>query len=171
MPEKEIQLLKTQIEKLSMKGFDLDAWKKYTIIILARIFGENSMKIKQIESIEYDYSSWSLRDTTGSNIYLDSCKKLGREILQASVDELETLGLPEAESTTNEFFEVIMDALKDELKGTQVKEIGQILASGDAPEVKRANLLEKLKEYGSETSQDILSNILTSLPVIKKFIK
>ena len=32
-------------------------------------------------------------------------------------------------------------------------------------------VLEKLKEYGSEISQDILSNILTSLPVIKKFIR
>lgn len=171
MPEKEIQLLKTQIDKLSKKDFDLDAWKKYTIIILARIFGGNSMKIKQIENIEYDYSSWSLRDTTGSNIYLDSCKKLGREILQASVDELETLGLPQTEAATDEFFQVITDALQDELKGTQVKEIGQILASGDEASVKRDKVLEKLKEYGSETSQDILSNILTSLPVIKKFIK
>lgn len=171
MPDKEIQLLKTQIDKLKARDFDLDAWKKYTIIILARIFGENSVKIRQIESIEYDYSSWSLRDTTGSNIYLDSCKKLGREILQASVDELETLGLPEKEANQDEFFQVITDALKDELKGTQVKEIGNILSSGDDPNVKRENILEKLKEYGSETSQDILSNILTSLPVIKKFIK
>ncbi len=171
MPEKEIQLLKTQIDKLKAKDFDLDAWKKYTIIILARIFGENSMKTKQIESIEYDYSSWSLRDTTGSNIYLDSCKKLGREILQASVDELETLGLPQTEISADEFFKVIEDALKDELKGMQVKEIGKILAGGDDAKVKREQVLEKLKEYGSETSQDILSNILTSLPVIKKFIK
>jgi hypothetical protein len=171
MPDKEIQLLKTQIDKLSKKDFDLDAWKKYTIIILARIFGENSMKIKQIENIEYDYSSWSLRDTTGSNTYLDSCKKLGREILQASVDELETLGLPQSETSADEFFQVIADALKDELKGTQVKELGQILSSGDSQPEKRDKILEKLKEYGSDTSQDILSNILTSLPVIKKFIK
>jgi hypothetical protein len=171
MPDKEIQLLRTQIDKLGKKDFDLDAWKKYTIIILARIFGENSVKIKQIESIEYDYSSWSLRDTTGSNIYLDSCKKLGREILQASVDELETLGLPEAESTTDEFFRVISGALEDELKGTQVREISQILASGEDHLTKRENILEKLKEYGSEISQDILSNILTSNPVIKKFTK
>jgi hypothetical protein len=171
MPEKEIQLLRVQIDKLAAKGFDLDAWKKATIIILARIFGENTLKIKQIESIEYDYSSWSLRDTTGSNNYLDSCKKLGREILQASVDELETLGLPKAEETSDEFYHVITSALQDELKGSQVKEINQILASGESPEVKREKILEKLKEYGSDISHDILSNILTSLPMIKKFIK
>ena len=171
MPEQEINLLKAQIDKLNAKGFDLDAWKKYTIIILARIFGENSQKIKQIESIEYDYSSWSLRDTTGSNTYLDSCKKLGREILQASVDELETLGLPQTEKNKDEFFLVITNALQDELKGSQVKEIGQVLASGDSPEQKREKILEKLKEYGSETAQDILSNILTSLPMIKKYTR
>ena len=171
MPEKEIKLLKTQIDKLNNKGFDLDAWKKSTIIILARIFGENNLKIKQIESIEYDYSSWSLRDTTGFNTYLDSCKKLGREILQASVDELETLGLPITEETTDEFFLVITGALQDELKGSQVKEINQILASGENPDAKRDKILEKLKEYGSDSSQDILSNILTSLPMIKKFTR
>ena len=171
MPDKEIQLLKTQIDKLSKKDFDLDAWKKATIIILARIFGENNLKIRQIESIEYDYSSWSLRDTTGFNTYLDSCKKLGREILQASIDELESLGLPKSEETTDEFFLIITSALQDEMKGSQVKEINQVLASGESPEIKREKILEKLKEYGSEISQDILSNILTSLPMIKKFTK
>lgn len=171
MPEKEIQLLKTQIEKLEARDFDLDAWKKYTIIILARIFGDNSQKIKQIENIEYDYSSWSLRDTTGSNTYLDSCKKLGREILQASIDEIENLGLPKEEESPDEFFQVIENALHDELKGTQVKEIGMILGSGDSPELKREKILEKLKEYGSEISHDILANILTSSPMIKKYTR
>jgi hypothetical protein len=171
MPEKEIRLLKSQIEKLNAKGFDLDAWKKYTIVILARIFGENSQKIKQIESIEFEYNSWSLRDTTGTNAYLDSCKKLGREILQASIDELESLGLPQSETLPDEFFLVITNALQDELKGSQVKEIGQILESGDSPEVKKEKILEKLKEYGSETAQDILANILTSLPMIKKYTR
>lgn len=171
MPKKEIQLLKTQIDKLKSKDFDLDAWKKYTIIILSRIFGDNSQKVKQIESIEYDYSSWSLRDTTGSDSYLDSCKKLGREILQASVDELESLGLPESEQVSDEFFLTITNALQDELKGSQVKEIGRILESGDSAEQKRALILEKLKEYGSEISHDILSNILTSPPMIKKYTR
>jgi len=170
MPDKEIQLLKAQIDKLKAKDFDLNAWKKATIIILARIFGETSLKIKQIESIEYDYSSWSLRDTTGSNNYLDSCKKLGREILQASVDELETLGLPVEEEKSEEFFLVITGALHDELKGSQVKEISQVLASGESPEAKRDMILQKLKEYGSDISHDILANILTSQAMIKKYI-
>ena len=169
MPQNEIKLLQAQIEKLKIKEFDLDAWKKATIIILARIFGENNQKIRQIESIEYDYSSWSLRDTTGSNTYLDSCKKLGREILQASIDELEILGLPKGAEIPDEFFQVITNALQDELKGSQNREIAQILASGESQEAKREKILEKLKEYGSDVAQDVLANILTSLPMIKKF--
>ncbi len=167
MPEKEISLLQGQIDKLGAKGFDLDAWKKYTIIILARIFGENSQKIKQIESIEYDYSSWSLRDTSGSSEYLDTCKKLGREILQASIDELNTLGLPEKSDQPDEFYNAIMDALGDELKGSQVKELKNILAT-DSPEQKKEKVLEVLKSYGSEVSQYILAHILTSVPMLKK---
>jgi len=168
MPEKEISLLQGQIDKLNVKGFDLDAWKKYTIIILARIFGENSQKIKQIENIQYDYSSWSLRDTVGTSEYLDTCKKLGREILQASIDELNTLGLPEKTDQPDEFYNAIMDALQDELKGSQVKELRQILSTTDSPEEKREKVLEKLKGYGSEVSQDILAHILTSPPMLKK---
>ncbi len=90
MAKKEISILKKQIERLEVKDFDLEAWKKFTIVMLARIFGNTSEKIRQIESIEYEYSSWSLRDTSGSSEYLESCKKLGRKILEASIEELET---------------------------------------------------------------------------------
>jgi hypothetical protein len=168
MPEKEISLLQGQIDKLKTKDFDLDAWKKYTIIILARIFGDNSQKVQQIENIEYDYSSWSLRDTSGSSEYLETCKKLGREILQASIDELKTLGLPETSDQPDEFYNAIMDALRDELKGSQVKELEQILSTTDTPETKKEKVLESLKSYGSEVSHDILAHILTSQPMLKK---
>ena len=169
MPEKEIELLRAQIDKLKAKDFDLEAWKKYTIVLLARIFGDESQKIKQVENIEYDYSSWSLRDTTGSNSYLDTCKKLGKEILQASIDEIETLGLPTGGDSSDELFLALSEALQDEMKGSQFKEVKQILSSTDSQETKKDKILEKLKSYGSEMSFMILSNILTSNPVIKKF--
>ncbi len=40
MEAKEIQLLKTQIEKLERKDFDLEAWKNFTVVILGRILGK-----------------------------------------------------------------------------------------------------------------------------------
>ena len=95
---KEIKLLEQQLEKLNDKDFDLDAWKQYMVVLLSRIFGDNSTKINQIEKIEYDFSSWALRDTTGKSEYMETCRKLGREVLQASIDELKTFGLPESEN-------------------------------------------------------------------------
>jgi hypothetical protein len=169
MPKKEIDLLKAQIEKLDVKKFDLEAWKKYTIIILARIFGDNSQKIRQIESIEYDYSSWSLRDTSGSSSYLETCKKLGREILEASIEELKTFGLPESDESEDMLFEVITEALQDELKGSQYKEIKNIVIDKSNSDEIRQEVLEKLQSYGSEISQEVLASILAASPIINKF--
>ena len=169
MPDKEIKIIQDQIDKLKVKDFDLEAWKKHTIILLARIFGDNSEKVRQIESIEYDYSSWSLRDTTGSNSYLETARKLCKEILEASVEELKIFGLPEKDIESDVIFESISTALNDELKGSQVREIRQILSTTEKPEEKRAKVLEKLKSYGSDVPAEILSSILTATPIINKF--
>ncbi|MCF6342481.1 MAG: hypothetical protein L3J31_06720, partial [Bacteroidales bacterium] len=69
MAQKEIKLLEQQISRLSNTGFDLEAWKKYTIIVLARIFGSNDEKIRQVEQLESEFSSWSLRDASGNKSY------------------------------------------------------------------------------------------------------
>ncbi|MFO8129116.1 MAG: hypothetical protein R6T99_04345 [Bacteroidales bacterium] len=163
MAEKEIELLKKQIEKLDKKGFDLEAWKKYTIVIIARIFGDHSEKIRQIEKITYDYSSWALRDTTGDSSYLETCKKLGREILEASIDELEAFGVPRKEEGS-QFFRIIYEALEDELKGSQVKEIRNILGS----EEDKAKVMEKLKSYGTEVAPAVLASILCDPLFVKE---
>ncbi|MBI9037847.1 MAG: hypothetical protein JEY97_06915 [Bacteroidales bacterium] len=165
MSSKEIEVLNNQIEKLSAKDFDLEAWKKYSIVILARIFGDKSPKIKQIESIEYDYSSWALRDTSGSSSYMETCKKLGEEILKASISEIETFGLPDKEISveTSEIYDSIISSLQDELKGSQFKEIIGIIKSDKKKEIKKKLVFEKLKNFSIDCSNEILSNILTNL--------
>ncbi|OQX72447.1 MAG: hypothetical protein B6D64_15150, partial [Bacteroidetes bacterium 4484_276] len=94
MKQKQIELLQQQIDKLDSKDFDLEAWKNYTIVLLARLFGEDNQKIKQIEKLDYEYNSWSLRDTSGFTSYLQTCKELGRKILEASIIEIENFGIP-----------------------------------------------------------------------------
>lgn len=121
--EKHINMLRGQIEKLDQKPFDLESWKKYTIVLLSSIFGDESQKIKQVEKIEYEYTSWSLRDTTGHSSYLESCKKLGREILQVAIMELEDFGdeLQHRSRQGQIDVSLIIDALNDELTGTQYR--------------------------------------------------
>lgn len=162
MVKKEIAILKKQIERLEVKDFDLEAWKKFTIVMLARIFGDTSEKIRQIESIEYDYSSWSLRDTSGSSSYMESCKKLGRKILEASIEELEAFGLPDTSGKDDKFFQLVIEALQDELKGSQFKQLKDvILKTKDETELKDM-VREILNEYDTYVPVDILTSILTN---------
>ena len=169
MAEKEIKLLKAQIDSLRSKDFDLEAWKQYTIIILSRIFGDNSIKIRQIEKIEYDFSSWSLRDTDGSSSYLDTCKKLGKEILEASVEELKTFGLPGKEEAADAVLDALIEALGNELKGTQIKEIKRVLKADTSSEKKKETILTLLKSYGNEVSTEVLAGLLCDQAVTRKF--
>ncbi|MEN8225594.1 MAG: hypothetical protein ABFS05_09580 [Bacteroidota bacterium] len=162
MAKKEIAILKKQIERLEIKDFDLEAWKKFTIVMLARIFGDTSEKIRQIESIEYDYSSWSLRDTSGSSSYLDSCKKLGRKTLEASIEELEAFGLPDKSVEDDQFFHIIIEALQDELKGSQFRELKDVVLKTTKEEDMKDRVREILNDYDTGVPVDILTSILTN---------
>jgi hypothetical protein len=162
MVKKEISILKKQIERLDIKTFDLEAWKKFTIVMLARIFGDTSEKIRQIESIEYDYSSWALRDTSGTSSYLDSCKKLGRKILEASIAELETFGLPDQSGDDDRFFRIIIEALQDELKGSQFRELKDIILKTEKEKDMKDKVREILNDYDTGVPVDILTSILTN---------
>ena len=93
MAQKEIKLLEQQIARLNDEDFDLEAWKKYTIIILARIFGSADEKIRQTRALEFDNSSWTLRDATGNSSYEERTKKLAKEILTAAIDEIKVFGI------------------------------------------------------------------------------
>jgi hypothetical protein len=160
--EKHISMLRGQIDKLDQKPFDLESWKKYTIVLLSSIFGDETQKIKQIEKIEYEYNSWSLRDTTGHSSYLESCKKLGREILQVAIMELEDFGVEHQQRSRQGQIGVnlINDALKDELKGTEYKALMKLLKSEQLPEEKSRQLHDILKNLEPDTIAAILQGIL-----------
>ncbi len=83
MVNKEIKLLERQIEKLSASDFDFEAWKKYSVIILSRIFGDNDEKIKQLKNIDFEFSSWSLRDASGNESYEEGSKRLATEVFKS----------------------------------------------------------------------------------------
>lgn len=162
MKEKYIQLLQDQIEQLNKEDFDLNAWKAHTNVILAKVFGDNNQKIRQINEIEYKYGSWSLRDASGSESAMDICKKLGKEILNASIIELENFGIPEksisnGEETVNN---TVVNAFKDELTGSQVKEIRKILTTSEKENIKEEQVLSIFNRLGSNTLSKILASIV-----------
>jgi hypothetical protein len=158
-PKKSITVLQDQIAKLEEKEFDLNAWKNFTVLLLERIFGQNNKKIAAIEKIKYDQGSWVLRDETGYTNSIEACKKLGREVLEESIVELETFGLPE-ESPDTISFQILLTALKDELTGSQFREIKKAVAEKGAIEDRKKILITKLQGYGSEAAWAIVANIL-----------
>jgi hypothetical protein len=158
MAEKEITLLKEQIVRLDEVKFDLRAWKNRTLIFLERIYGKESPKLKMINELHYDYSSWSLRDTAagGSAKDKDPVRIQAREILEATIAELETLGLPSEKKEQQKAREL----LEDELTGKQMKNIDTLLNSEDSEKTEKvAKILESVSR---EELASILSKLLTT---------
>jgi hypothetical protein len=160
MSEKEIELIKRQIEKLDDPAFDLIVWKSTTIMVLDRIFGRDSEKINLIKNINYDYSSWTLRDTTGVSSS-EIVKKLGREILETAIEELDAFGVPEKKETGLVEMSAIQSALEDALKISQYRELLSIIHENKQRPERRKKLTEKLQTYGDETVRDMLAGILS----------
>lgn len=163
MKDQYIKLLRCQIEKLDSKEFDLDSWKDSTTLVLDRIFGQNSEKIKKINEIHYDLSSWSLRDTLGTSAHFDTCKKKGKEILEVCIMEIETIGAPEKVQVEKSLVpDNLLAALEDELKISQYKELQKLMTEPNQ-ETKEKKIFDFLGKIGSESSMKILSKILASL--------
>ncbi len=159
MAKKEIELLQAQIAKLNDKGFDLEAWKIVTIGLLDRIFGHQSHKISQINSLKHDYSSWSLRDTSGSQ---DSIKKKAEVIIESAINEIEQFGLPDMkkkEEPTN----LIAEILKDELKGSEYKRITNIINENESDEIKSKHLTNLLNDMDTKTKDQIILNLMRQI--------
>ncbi len=167
---KAVEVLKDQIQKLNAKDFDLIAWKNFTVLLLERIFGSETKKIESIQNIKYDKGSWVLRDETGYANSIEACRKLGREILEESILELETFGLPE-KSADQIDIQVIMNALEDELTGTQFREIKKALLEEKQTEYKKKMLITKLKSWGADTVFAIIANILSNKQVSEKLVR
>jgi len=154
MIENEISLINRQLESLTAKNFDLEAWKSHTIIFLERIFGKESSKVKMIKELKYDYSSWSLRDAAGTGKAADPVIMKAREILEATKLELEHLGVPKEEDENLK----IWSLLEEEMTGKQIREIREIVQSADKEKMEKiANILYNLEQ---ESLAGVLAKLL-----------
>ncbi|MCF8298415.1 MAG: hypothetical protein K9J13_12785 [Saprospiraceae bacterium] len=166
--EKYINLIKEQIEKLSIKDFDLEAWKSSTTVLLERIFGKESQKISEIGNIKYEQGSWTLRDASGIKSNMESYKKRGKEILIAAINELENFGLPEKdEDLVN--INIIRTAIENELTVSQFKEISEIIKLEGNIDDKKIQFKKKLKSIGDDKLASIFINLINDKKVLKIF--
>lgn len=162
MTEQAIELLRRQATMLDARDFDLRIWKKQTYLLLERIFGESDPKAREINSLEYEFNSWSLRDASGNESYEAGFKKTGRAVLELAIAELESFGMPEKEK--NEGIATlagqILSLVFDEMKGSQVKGIRALLDMDLSAEEKRRRLKEELQSIDRDNLAEIISGIL-----------
>lgn len=161
-----IKVLEKQIEKLGDKEFDLTAWKNSSELLLEKIFGRGNPKTDVIRKIRYDQGSWVLRDETGYTNSMEACKKLGKEVIEEAIMELEAFGPPEDTGLTLSIG-VILSALEDELTGVQIRELKKILTDDSSLKNKKNLLITKLKSYGADSGFAILAGILADISVTR----
>jgi len=167
---KYLALLNEQLDKLNSTAFDLAAWKKSTTLILSSVFGSDNVRTKAIESIEYEYNSWSLRDESGTK---DPIKIVCRETLQAVINEIELSDTFIAHTTVNDSTDLtfIWEAFENELTGSKSKSLKKILTEEKNQNLKNTNIDIILQELPDETKRDILKQILLSEELKKWFLK
>lgn len=164
-----IKLLQEQLENVDSKNFNLDSWKKYNHLLLSRIFGSDDEKVKQINLLEYEHSSWSLRDASGNDSYLGKTKKLAKEIIHASIDEITAFGLKNKNSEAiNEEADKLMNYVFDELKGSQIKEINKVLSTDFSEEEKKRQIYEIIADLDNRTKDELITNMIVYHSEISK---
>ncbi len=144
--EKYIAILQKQIEKLKDPDFDLEAWKSAAQSRLSSIFGENDSRIKQINELKIDYSSWALRDSHSGYKPIETCKKKGKEIIESLIDEIEIVGIP-VKNGEQPISNVIKQAVSEDV-GTEIE---KFLSKDD---------LQGLRKYLNKLNKDTLTTLL-----------
>lgn len=168
MKDAALHLLQAQKDKLFARNFDLDPWKKQTALLLRRIFGEKDSKAEQVESLESEFSSWSLRDASGSDSYSERVKRTAAALLDAAMLEIEAFGLAE-EHLPPDAIKAMAGIVADELTGSQVRIIRQILQGAGTTDEKRRRLDEVFEQLDKVQLKSMITSLLLYPTMSKAF--
>lgn len=143
MKNKKVKILKELILAVDEKNFDLEAWKTKASLVLNNIFGDKDEKIKKIDDLHYNFSSWTLRDHSGGKRH-DPVKIQAKEIIEAALIELD---LEEDTNPALSFFQ-------DFLPGIKYNQLLEFIAQNDQ---------KALSSFLADTDQNIKDQILLKL--------
>lgn len=157
-------------------------WKERTCITLSRIYGYddnsiqiiNSKRINNFNSLEQAkidstaFISSLITDLTRFDIP-DFSKNIGEKSdINLNVNQSNT----QSQSTSvNIDLKIILDVIKDELRGSEIEELKEILESKEEPKEKKKKFIDKIKSFGVEVSSNILANLLTNPMVFEQLGK
>ncbi len=150
-----IQLLDQQLEAIENRDFDLNAWKKSTILLVSSCFGSHSHQVAAIEKIDYAYSSWSLRDESGTS---DPVKTDCKLTLKTIIEELKLQDQSSTEQQSGSL-DFLWAPFEDELTGATFKQLKNILSNANLSDDEIEMFLKNLP---SQTVVNIIKSILLS---------
>ena len=177
MIEKFIESLRAIENPTITTGEELKSWQSKALNIVVRVYGEDSVQDEQIRNVQFEtYTAiYTGQGKIGGGNNSKQCQKYASEVIQGMIADLETFGLPaerviektsgiNISLTQNQHVtvKVILDLLKDELTGNQMREVSEILKSDTSVSEKKNDLLNKLKSFGKDVAANILANILTN---------
>jgi hypothetical protein len=182
-----IKAIQDKLEKLSAisTSEQFNSWQKSTTLTLVNVFSESDKRIKSFEEIEsYHFYAVSGIDRTQKAIIQ------AKELLENIIKDIQDFGIPKKlnysenksginisvnqnntqHQSTNISIQLdfLVEILKDELKGGQIKELKGILESSDEPEGKTKRFIDKIKSFGSDVASNILANLLTNPQVYEQ---
>jgi hypothetical protein len=151
-PQAAILQLKERSDKLDQKPFDWVAWKRGTMLVLQNIFGMDSAYYKQLSETDYEYSSWSLRDASGSN---DPVKSYCLDLLDICRTDL----MSQQDSVANPK-EKMAKLLSQYLTDSQISNITEVTRSELPPHQKNEQIGEIIKAFSPELSTKVLVELI-----------
>ncbi|WP_010665380.1 hypothetical protein [Marinilabilia salmonicolor] len=154
-------LLEERLKRLDQKSFDWSAWKKGTLLVLEKVFGKESLYVKELENTDYHYNSWSLRDTAGSE---DPVKASVRELLNICLTDAEhskeTNQIPPKDAKPEQLNEIINQFL-DHATLTDIEKIANSEVPAMAQEEQIQKIIsEKIPKYQTALLAKILKQFI-----------
>lgn len=152
----EIGLITDRLKKLNSKPFDWVAWKKGTLLVIKSIFGEESAYFNQLNNTDYEYSSWSLRDTSGSG---DPVKSSCAELLEICLIDLQSRQQHKTQSASEKITKVLENYFPTPLK-TDILSI----ANSELPNFEKSEkLIKTLNQIDKNTTTKVLVDLIVEL--------
>lgn len=159
-------------------------WQTTVVGTLSNIYTASDKRVDSFEKI----SSFAVYfDTTIDKT--NDAKESAEELLNGLIKDLENFGIVKFSSDTDKTgvninvnqnnhqnqsttisiqLDLLVELLKDELKGGQVKELKAIIELDENQEVKKKSFIDKIKSFGADVSSNILANLLTNPQVYNK---
>ena len=153
----------------------LTDWKNKAINVVRRVYGIDSSQEQQIRNMKY-YPGFSKGDPDN----IPSLKKQCSSLFEGLSKEIQRFDVPEKlKETENQNFHFnilqtqsqktkvdlnfIIESIQEELKGSELREIQEIIDDANIePEKKKNKIVETLKKFGSDVATNIVANIFTN---------